>query len=179
MPNSNLGRCPRLGWSAPLALGQDEALLRFFEQVGQETLANFSTEDFLLLDHVRRGEAPRAEDRPRLRELAGLGLLEPINRGRARAWVLARRYYQQTGRGAEYTRRRGLDRITLKALLEEHLRLAGSHGAPLPELQQVLPHIEAGQVKRMLQELKTAGRVRVVGLGRGSRWYLIQADSVA
>lgn len=151
---------------------QDEALLRFFEQVGQATLASFSTDDFLLLDRVRRGERPTASERPRLRELADLGLLEPLSRGRGRRYVLARRYYANAGRLGEHTRRRGLDTQANQLLIEQHLSACGPAGAPMEDLRQVLPHLSDNQLKSLLQGLRRADRAHASGRARGARWHL-------
>jgi len=150
---------------------QDEALLRFFEQVGQETLESFSTEDFLLVDRVRRGDAPRPDDRPALRRLADIGLLERVGQGRGSRYLLAGRFYRQAGRSAEYTRRRGLDRGTQMALLEDLLSRSEPQGARLSELHGVLPQLSVEQVRTMLRQMQRDGRARSVGKGNGARWH--------
>src|SRR5437667_108617 len=69
------------------------------------------------------------------------------------------------------SRRRGLDRKTNKALLFQHIEESGSDGANLPELMQVLPSLSRDQVQKLVQELKSEGRVRLSGWGRSGRWY--------
>ena len=51
----------------------------------------------------------------------------------------------------------------------------GFKGAPMAELQQVLPAQFRAQVKRLLDELRTEGRIHTQGERRRSKW-LIGAD---
>ncbi|MDP3937099.1 MAG: hypothetical protein Q8R92_03080 [Deltaproteobacteria bacterium] len=102
--------------------------------------------------------------------LIELGVLEPVGHGRGARLLLSRRFYRHLGKAGVYTRKRGLDRETNKALLVRHLRESGHAGCPLSELQQVLPAQSRDQLKRLLAELRREGRVRLVGLRRGARW---------
>jgi ATP-dependent DNA helicase RecG len=79
------------------------------------------------------------------------------------------------GKAGVYTRKRGLDRETNKALLVRHLRETGPAGSPISELQQVLPAIPRSQLKRLLDELRQDGRVRLGGTRRGARWHSSEA----
>ena len=86
-------------------------------------------------------------------------------------YLLSRRFYRFLGQGGVYTRRRGLDRETNKALLERHITDAGAAGAKLEELQQVLPGLSRHQVQALLRDLKREGRVVVRGVTKAARWY--------
>ncbi|MGD8240947.1 MAG: putative DNA binding domain-containing protein, partial [Armatimonadota bacterium] len=122
---------------------QDESFVRFLEEVGLEVQQSFSTEDYLVLDYMRRDmplPATLGERLPRLRQL---GVIEKTGPGRA-PYVLSRRYYEFIGRKGEYTRRRGLDRETNKELLLKHIRDNAARGSRLSELRQVLPSLTAG-----------------------------------
>jgi ATP-dependent DNA helicase RecG len=148
---------------------QDPTFLRFLERVGQERIESFATEDLLVLDRIRREESVPAELRPRLPALVDQGIIEFVGRGRGTRYMLGRRYYHAAGRTGVYTRKRGLDRETNKALLLRHL-LDNSEGSGLKELQQVLPALSADQVHRLLKELRAQELVRNVGATRASRW---------
>ena len=95
---------------------QDPKLLRFLEKVGTERLATFSTHDFLILDLVHREADIPDEYRSRIAQLVDQGVIERVARGKC---VLSRRFYTFVGRKGVYTRKRGLDRETNKALAAE------------------------------------------------------------
>jgi ATP-dependent DNA helicase RecG len=69
-------------------------------------------------------------------------------------------------------RKRGLDRETNKALLEQHLREQGEDGSPLSELRQVLPSESGRSIQHLLAELREEGRVALHGQRRWARWVI-------
>ncbi len=150
---------------------QDERFLRFLERVGQETLSSFTTNDFLLVhaihDELEIDERLRAEI-PRLMEL---GVIESKGRGRGTRYLLSERYYSFVGGRGTYTRRKGLDRETNKALVLAHIKRNEAKGSPLRDLQEVLPTQSSKQVQRLLYELRDEGAVHSLGRTRGARWY--------
>jgi ATP-dependent DNA helicase RecG len=89
--------------------------------------------------------------------------------------LLSRRLYAALGRSGTATRVRGLDAPARKALLSAHLRAAGDAGAPMSELRQVLPSDPVASIRRMLDEMRRSGLVRLRGERRWARWYAIQA----
>jgi ATP-dependent DNA helicase RecG len=145
---------------------QNPEFLRFLEKVGQERLKLFSTEDFLILDAVeqRLPESLKA----RAVSLLDLGVLERTGRGK---FVLARGFYEFAGRKGEYTRKRGLDHETNKALLFKHITDNALEGSRLSELDQVLPALSTRQVQLLLAELKVERKVHPKGSRNLSRWY--------
>ncbi len=70
-----------------------------------------------------------------------------------------------------YTRKRGLDRETNKALLLKHIQDNQQEGSKLQELMQVLPDLSRDQVQKLLQALKAVGRIYNVGHANAARWY--------
>lgn len=74
-----------------------------------------------------------------------------------------------------YTRKRGLDHETNKALLLQHLKSQGEAGAPLSEFRQVLPALPMKAVQKLLDELRNDGSIRLLGQRRWARWYLADA----
>lgn len=150
---------------------QDERFLRFLEKVGRERLAAFSIADLLILEQLVRGEDIPAGLKPRLVTLEEQGVIERIGRGRGVRHVLARQFYIFLGRKGAYTRRRGLDRETNKALLLKHIEDNRDEGTRMQDLAQVLPALSRPQIQVLLRELKAEGRAHPVGRTRAGRWY--------
>lgn len=149
---------------------QDPEFLRFMEELGQERMATFTTDDFLVVDLVHRDRPVPSTFAPRIDHLLEQGVIERVGRGRGARLLLSRRFYRRIGKAGVYTRKKGLDRETNKALLLRHLREVGPQGSPLSELQQVLPAQSRDQLKRLLGELRREGQARLVGERRGARW---------
>ncbi len=150
---------------------QDEGFLSFLQQLGDEALANFTTEDFLLLDAVHREIDLSDRLRERASALLDLGAIERKGRGRGARYLLSERFYKHAGKPGVYTRRKGLDTETNKALLEDHIQRNQEAGSPLRDLQEVLPAESPRHVRHLLSELRKAGKVHRTGKTRGSRWY--------
>jgi ATP-dependent DNA helicase RecG len=149
---------------------QDPEFLRFLEEIGQERMATFSTDDFLVVDLVHREQPVPNPLKSRVEHLLEQGIIERLGRGRGVRLLLSQRFYRRLGKAGVYTRKRGLDRETNKALLVRHLWESGDAGCPMSELQQVLPAQSRDQLKRLLSELRREGRVRLFGERRGARW---------
>jgi len=150
---------------------QDPRFLRFLEQIGKETLASFTTQDLLVIDLVHREEQIPEELKDRLPGLRERGVIETIGRGRGTRNILSRRLYNFLGKKGVYTRRRGLDRETNKALLMRHIRDNRKMGSRLQELMQVLPSLSRNQVQTLLRELKVERKIHNVGRTRAGRWF--------
>jgi ATP-dependent DNA helicase RecG len=150
----------------------DEAFVRFLENIATKQHVDFTVQDFLVVDLVRREQSIPTVLRPRLRHLRDLGLIEPAGRGRGSGarYLLARGLYTHLRSAGTYTRKRGLDRETNKELLLKHLRDNGDIGAPLAELRQVVPTLSESAVQRLLDELRSEGRVYLAGSRRWARW---------
>ena len=149
----------------------DPAFVRFMEQLGEETLRGFSTHDFLVLDHLHRAQPLNAALRARLPRLVEMGAVEATGRGRATRYLLSQRLYGALGAKGVYTRKKGLDRDTNKALLLQHIDRNASEGSPMHEFLQVLPALGRGQIQALVQALADEGRVHLVGRTKGARWY--------
>jgi ATP-dependent DNA helicase RecG len=134
-------------------------------------MRSFSTDDFLALNALRTGSNVPERLRPRLDALRDLGLIESVGHGRGAKYMLARKWYVAAGDRAGYTRRRGLDRETNKELLLKHLRNVSPDGERLSQLCRVLPSLSYGQVRSLLYELKTEGRVYPKGMTRAGKWF--------
>lgn len=158
---------------------QDDRFLSFLERVGAETLEHFTTDDFLAL-HAAYAEVPVPDRvRGRIPRLVALGVLERRGRGRGARHLLSERFYRFAGKPGAYTRKKGLDKETNKALLQKHIERNRAAGSPLRDLQDVLPALSARQIRYLLAELRTEERVHTRGRTRGVRWYPGLADDRA
>ena len=104
--------------------------------------------------------------------LIEMGIVEHIGRGR---YVLARSLYSAVGKSGVHTRIVGLDRETNKELLLKHMREKGTEGAPLRELQQVLPGHNRSQIQVLLRELRNENRAYFCGNTSAARWFAGQS----
>lgn len=156
---------------------QDPEFLRFLEEIGRERMTSFSTDDFLIIDHVHRGDIVSDNLKPRVEHLLDQGIIERVGRGRGSRLLLSRRFYRHIGKAGVYTRARGLDRETNKALLLRHISGSGPSGAPFRELSQVLPAVSRSMIQRLLRELRSEGLIVASGKKRAARWLLSTAGS--
>lgn len=149
---------------------QYPALVRFLEKIGESRLQTFSTLDFLVLESLHL-EKPLTEFmKDRLPGLVEAGAVESLGQGRTKRYVLSKALYASMGAKGVHTRKRGLDHETNKALLLQHLRGQGDLGAPLSELEQVLPALPERKVQRLLNELKAEDKILLEGTRRWARW---------
>jgi ATP-dependent DNA helicase RecG len=147
---------------------QDPLFLQFLEKIGREVLASFTTKDFLLLDYLHKEEPVPQDYTDRIPRLLELGVIVRAGKGK---FVLSKRFYALAGKKGVYTRKRGLDRDTNKALLLKHINDNKMTGSRLQELLQVLPSLTVDQVKTLLREMKKSGQVHVVGRTSAARWF--------
>lgn len=146
---------------------QNPEFLRFLKKVGVTYLETFTTHDFLILDHVQRGESLPESLRGRVPRLVEMGIIERSGR----QLLLSRALYAHLGQRGTYTRRKGLDHDTNKELLLKHIRDNAAEGSPLTDLVQVLPHLGRRKVKALLQELRIEGRAVASKGRRFARWF--------
>ena len=146
----------------------DPRFLRFLEQVGEERLATFTTEDFLVLDLVHRESVIPEPLRGRIEALLAAGVVERLTRQK---FILSRRLYAYLGKAGAYTRTKGLGRDYEKGLLLKHIQDSGADGAPMRDLMEVLRGRPRPHVGRLLKELRDEGKVHLAGEKRGARWF--------
>jgi ATP-dependent DNA helicase RecG len=147
------------------------AFVRFMERLGEEKLRAFSTNDFLVLDYLHREQSVPEEMKASVPGLMAAGAVEAVGRGRGVRHILSRELYAALGRTGVYTRRKGLDRETNKALLLPHIRESAAVGAQMAEFRQVLPALPRSRIQVLLRELRKAGTVHSTGATRAARWY--------
>jgi ATP-dependent DNA helicase RecG len=147
------------------------AFARFIERLGNERLRSFSTYDFLALDYLRREQSVPEHLEACLPGLISAGAVESIGRGRGTRYILARGLYAALGGKGVYTRKKGLDRETNKALLLKHIQDNAKSGAQMEEFRQVLPALSRSQIQVLLRELRRDRLVHSVGATRAARWF--------
>ncbi len=149
----------------------DPTFVRFMARLGEDTLRSFSTHDFLVLDHLHRDLPLNETLRSRLPRLVEMGAVETTGRGRATRHLLSQRLYGALGAKGVYTRKKGLDRDTNKALLLRHIERNAADGSRMAEFKQVLPALGRGQIQALVQELADDGQVHFVGRTKAARWF--------
>jgi len=153
-------------------LVSDPAFVRFMERLGEETLRGFSTHDFLVLDHLHREQPLTDALRARLPRLVEMGAVESNGgRGKGARYMLARRLYEALGAKGVYTRKKGLDRGTNKALLLQHIQNNPAQGSKMKEFIQVLPALPRSQIQVLLRELAAEQAAHIIGIKNGARWF--------
>jgi ATP-dependent DNA helicase RecG len=151
---------------------QDTEFLRFLEEVSQERMAEFSTEDFLVVDLIHREQKVPRYLKSRVDYLIGQGVIERMGRGRGTRYILSRSFYAHMKTKGVYTRRKGLDYNTNKALLLQHLTENKDTGCPIVELEQVIPSLSRRAIQRLLGELRSEGKARLAGSKKAARWWI-------
>ena len=147
------------------------AFVGFIERLGEEKLRSFSTYDFLALAHLQREQKLPAHLKACLPGLVAAGAVESIGRGRGTRYLLARGLYAALGSKGVYTRKKGLDRDTNKALLLKHIQDNAKAGARMEEFRQVLPALGRSQIQVLLRELREEQAVHSVGVTRVAHWF--------
>ncbi len=147
------------------------AFVRFIERLGEEKLKSFTTYDFLALDYLRREKSMPEHLKACLPGLISAGAVESIGRGRGTRYILARGLYAALGGKGVYTRTKGLDRGTNKALLLKHIQDNAASGAQMEEFRQVLPALSRSQIQVLLRELRREGAIHSIGVTKAARWY--------
>jgi ATP-dependent DNA helicase RecG len=145
---------------------QDARFVEFLNKVGKETRALWSVDILVVLDNIRAGRVRSADHR--VRRLVEQGLVELVGRGRGTRYLLSKRFYTFAGQRGQYTRSRGLDRETNKALLLNHLKHHGK--GTIEEFEGVLPSLTRNQIHGLLKELKKEGKIARVGGKRFGHW---------
>jgi ATP-dependent DNA helicase RecG len=145
--------------------------LRFLEKLGQERLESFTTQDLLVIDQVFRDEPIPDGIKGNLFRLIEVGIIEKISRGRGTRHILSRQFYNFIGKKGAYTRKKGLDRETNKALLIKHIQDNQAIGSKMEEFRQVLPSHSRHQIQVLLRELVKDGQIHIHGKTQAARWF--------
>ena len=146
----------------------DKQMLSVINRIGNERLDTLTTADFLTINALYHDMPLDGHMQDRLKHLTELGIVEHIGRSK---YVLSRSLYSAVGKSGVHTRIVGLDRETNKELLLKHMREKGPEGAPLRELQQVLPGHNRSQIQVLLRELRNENRAYFRGNTSAAKWF--------
>lgn len=152
---------------------RNPAFVRFMERLGDDKLRSFTTRDYLALECLQHEKELPAPLKDCLPGLVAAGAVEVLGRGKGVRHMLAAALYAALGAKGTYTRKKGLDHETNKALLVKHLKDQGDAGAPLREFRQVLPALPVKAVQQLLDELRNEGVITVVGQRKWALWHLV------
>jgi len=146
----------------------DKQMLSVINRIGNERLDTLTTADFLTINALYHDMPLDSHMQDRLKHLTEMGIVEHIGRSK---YVLSRSLYSAVGKSGVHTRIVGLDRETNKELLLKHMREKDPEGAPLKELQQVLPGHNRSQIQVLLRELRNENRAYLRGNTSAAKWF--------
>ncbi len=150
---------------------RDPNFLRFLSKIGQEKLASFSTEDFLVLDFIHRKEIIPLQFQSGVKKLLEAGVIEKTSQGSEIIYLFSKRYFDFIQKREVKIGNRNSDRDVNKGLILQCIKKNFQSGSSLQELMGVLPDLSKAQFQKLLQEMKHQGVIRVEGATRGSLWY--------
>jgi hypothetical protein len=142
----------------------------YLQKIISEKQTSLSLEDIILLEKIRTGNRVDITLKT-VGHLLDFGFIEKHGNTRGVQYILSRRYYSETGKLGERTRRIGLTRDACKELILEHLR-KNKEGGTMREFVQVIPWLSETEISRLLKELKASGRVQIVGSRRWAKWHI-------
>jgi len=147
---------------------QDPRFIQFMEEVGKRKLASFSTHDLLVLNLVFRGISVPDYLAQKVPFLIDQGLLE---RPARKKLILSKEFHEFLGEKGTYTRKKGLDKETKKALLLMHIKNNEREGSRFAEFYQVLTGHSRDQIRYLIRELVLEGKIYKDGNTRAAKWF--------
>ena len=149
------------------AILQDANFVKYLEKVTNDGQYALSIDDILKLEKIRIGNNENIALKT-VGHLVEKGFIELYGRTRGAVYILARKYYQETGRLGERTRRIGLARDKCKELLLEHIRKHDR--GTMAEFIQIFPELKKSDINNLLAELKKIGLIAPMKKGRYTYW---------
>ncbi|MBP9710345.1 hypothetical protein KBD61_04985 [Patescibacteria group bacterium] len=153
----------------PAAL-QDQDFVLYLEKIANEQQITLSLQDMILLEKIRSGVHAGVTLKT-VKHLLHKGLIEIHGKTRGAQYILSRRFYSETGKLGERTKRIGLSRNKNKELILEHLKKHGE--GTTREFMQIFPELEPLDIANLLAELKRAGKIVSRRLGPNAPWQLM------
>lgn len=132
------------------------AVLREQKRLGMDELAR----------HIHRDAV---QTRRTLEQLVEAGLVQPHGNTRNRSYTLSAEVYQAKGNRVAYTRQAGFSRLQHEQMVLGHVR---HHGRIQRSEVMDLCHLNKDQAARLIQKLKTEGKLIQHGKLRGSFYTL-------
>lgn len=148
---------------------QDAQFIQYLVKISNGRQEILSIDDLLLLEKIRVGDKSEITLKT-VGYLLGKGFIELHGKTRGARYVLAKRYYTDTGKLGERTKRIGLSRDKCKELILEHIRKHGE--GRMAEFVQIFPELKRADITNMLLELKRNGRIVNSTTNRWAIWRL-------
>lgn len=143
----------------------DQAFIKFLTKLTRSGV-HLTAHDLIVLDMVRREQpVPRAFTR-RVAYLVGRGIIDSTGRGRGVRYILG-----PISGDAKSPETLLSGNAKIRESLSGHLANRMQAGCSFSELQSLVPKLSRRTLLRLLQDLRAAGRVHLVGAGRGARWF--------
>jgi ATP-dependent DNA helicase RecG len=153
------------------AIVQDVNFVRFLEKMYSEKQEEFSFDELLELENMRKGGTIKNLDFKD--KFLRLGIVERVGKTSGTKYMLSRRYYEHEGRAGVYSGIRGLSRESKKQLIIEHLQKGPAH---VQEFVDAFPDLKRTDVNNLLQELKNDKKIYFTGKTRSKTgvWELVR-----
>ena len=153
------------------AVLRDQNFVKYLLKISSEKQITLKIADLLLLEKIRAG-SQKGLTLATAQHLLKQGLIESYGKTRGRKYVLARRFYSETGKLGERTRRIGLLRDKCKELILEHIRK--NKTGTIQEFQQIFPKRPLKDIRNLLTELRRKNLIIPQRKGPNSPWVLRQ-----
>lgn len=185
-PAPDYGRTNATSVVARLPAGPADRELASFIEESRRQGAAFSLEDLLTVHEVRRERrisTTRAaqllqvgvdEARQVLNRLVERGLLEARGEGRGRTYHLAAAIYRRLGEPTQYVRTRGFDDLQQEQMVMTYVE---RHGSITRREAAELCQLDSNQARGLLQRLRRAGKLDLVGERRRAHYVLAHREA--
>ncbi len=145
----------------------DREFLKYLERIEKEKHLHLSVDHYILLEKIRR-EIPVDKASVHIKKLLEEKLIEGVGRGAGYHFILAKHYYSATNKRGEYTRQRGLDSETKKALILQHLK--NHKRGYIADIEAALSHgVKRATINYYLRTLRNEGKVEFIGNRKSTR----------
>jgi len=135
---------------------QDIEFAKYIYRIANKKEEPLDDKELIILNKIKNNE--EVDSKEITTKLLNLGFIESIGRGK---YILSKKYYQRVNKRGVYTRRKGLDKETNKALILKHLK--HHNKGYMRDFLQVLPGIPKGTINRYLSELRNEEKIELIG----------------
>jgi ATP-dependent DNA helicase RecG len=139
--------------------------VKFLSSIAKKDNIELDFDDIYELENIR--ENKKASNPKIVEKLINLGIIEKIPYKRNQ-YMLCKKYYVALDRKGEYTRTKGLDRDTYKALLVKHIENYGK--GCMKEFIEVLPNLKRTVIYNLVRELSKTDDIEFVGQKKNGFW---------
>ena len=145
---------------------EDPKFIVFLEKVAEEKSLTFTVQEVYELENVRRLQI--ISDTIHKEKFLKQGIIENLGRGRGSKYILSHSYYQHEGRPGLHSRLIGTSREEKKILILNHLKR--NPKGYMKDFKDIFPELKAKDITNILQELKSAGKIKFSGESSAGWW---------